>query len=138
MNFILKENPSEEEITELRLNLRTYNDQFTEPYERMSLMYQIRDKTGELLGGVYGSISWEWLYIDLLWVDKLLRGTGAGTELINRIEEQARQKGVHRFRLSTTSFQALDFYKKMGYKVCGEIEDLPPGHTNFFLIKTDR
>lgn len=101
-------------------------------------MNKIRDEDGELLGGVYGTISWEWLHIDLLWVDERLRGSGSGTKLIKQIEEQAREKGVHRFRLSTTSFQALDFYKKLGYKICGEIEDLPPGYTNYFLIKTDR
>ncbi|MEQ9309471.1 MAG: GNAT family N-acetyltransferase [Balneolaceae bacterium] len=137
MKFISKENPIADDIMELRLKLRSYNNQFTKPFERTSIMIQIRDEDGELLGGVYGTISWEWLHIDLLWVDERLRESGSGTKLIKQIEEQAREKGVHRFRLSTTSFQALDFYKKMGYKICGEIEDLPPGYTNYFLIKTD-
>ena len=137
MNITSKENPSEEEINELRLNLRAFNDLFSGEYERATVINQIRDKSGVFLGGVYGTIYWDWLYIDLLWVDESLRGSGAGTKLINAIEEQANLKGVHKFRLSTTSFQALEFYLKMGYKICGEIEDLPPGHTNYFLIKTD-
>ncbi len=137
LKFISKENPSDEEIMELRLSLRAYNDRFTEGYERISIIHQIKYDGGKLLGGVYGSISWEWLYIDLLWVDESLRGTGAGTKLMEAIEKQANEKGVFRYRLGTTSFQALDFYKKLGYEVCGEIDDLPPGHTNYFLIKKD-
>tara|TARA_R110000868_G_scaffold259361_5_gene517328 strand:+ start:92456 stop:92887 length:432 start_codon:yes stop_codon:yes gene_type:complete len=137
LKFISKENPSEEEILELRLKLRSYNDHFTEEYERTFLIEQIRNEKGMLVGGAYGILSWDWLNIDLLWVAESLRGTGAGTKLITTIEEKAIQKGIHKFRLSTTSFQALDFYKKMGYSVCGEIEDLPPGHTNYFLIKTE-
>jgi len=137
MNIILKENPSNEEINELRLNLRAFNDRISGEYERTALINQIRDNAGLLIGGVYGTIYWDWLYIDLLWVDESLRGSGAGTKLINAIEEQAKLKGIHKFRLSTTSFQALEFYKKRGYIVCGEIEDLPPGHTNYFLIKTE-
>lgn len=137
LKFISKENPSDKEIMELRLNLRTYNDFFTGEYERYELMHQIRNDSGELLGGVYGVVFWDWLYIDLLWVSESLRGTGSGAKLLSNIENQAKQKGIHRFRLGTTSFQALEFYIKMGYQVCGEIEDLPPGHTNYFLIKTE-
>lgn len=138
LTFTSKENPSPEEIDELRMSLRAYNDRFAGHYERKQLIYQVRNTEGLLLGGIYGSISWGWLYIDLLWVDESLRDSGMGTRLITAIEEQANQKGIYNYYLGTTSFQALNFYKKMGYQVCGEIEGLPPGHTNYFLKKTDK
>lgn len=137
LTFTSKENPGSDEIDELRMSLRAFNNKFAGEYERISLIHQVRDSEGALLGGAYGYISWGWLYIDLLWVDDSLRGTGMGTRLIREIEKLANEKDVYCYYLGTTSFQALDFYKKMGYQVCGEIEGLPPGHTNYFLKKTD-
>lgn len=137
LTFTSKENPGSDEIDELRMSLRAFNNKFTGEYERTSLIHQVRNSEGTLLGGAYGYISWGWLYIDLLWVDDSLRGTGMGTRLIKEIEKLANEKDVYCYYLGTTSFQALDFYKKMGYQVCGEIEGLPPGHTNYFLKKTD-
>lgn len=137
LTFTSKENPGIEEIDELRMSLRAFNNQFAGKFERTSLIHQVRDSEGKLLGGIYGSISWDWLYIDLLWVDEILRGTGMGSRLIKEIEKLANQKNVYSYYLGTTSFQALDFYQKMGYQICGKIEDLPPGHTNYFLKKTE-
>lgn len=138
LNFTSKENPTDKEVTELRMSLRSYNSAFAGQYERTQLMHQVRDERGALLGGIYGYISWDWLYIDLLWVDESLRGKGVGSQLISAIEDEANSLGVYRYYLGTTTFQALDFYLKQGYEICGEIEDLPPGHTNYFLKKTER
>ena len=137
LNFTAKENPSAEEINELRMSLRAFNQEVAGEYERTDLIQQVRNDSGKLVGGVYGTISWDWLYIDLLWVDESQRGTGLGSKLLQMIEQTANEHNVYRYRLSTTSYQALDFYKKMGYEVCGEINDLPPGHINYFLIKTE-
>lgn len=138
LKFISKENPSDKEIDELRKNLRSFNNSFTNQYPYHSLIQQIQDKNGKLLGGVYGTISWGWLYIDLIWVDECLRGSGNGTYLMQTIEEKASKKGVFGYRLSTADFQALDFYKNLNYEVFGEIDDLPPGHTTYFLKKLAR
>lgn len=135
--FVSKENPTNNEIIELRHNLRAFNEAFTESYERISLLHQIRNDRDVLVGGIYGQIAWDWLYIELLWVDEQLIKKGLGSKLLKKIENDANNRGVYRYRLSTTSFQALDFYIKAGYEICGEIPDLPPGHTNYFLNKTD-
>jgi hypothetical protein len=37
--------------------------------------------------------------------------------------------------LDTMSFQALDFYLKLGYTVFGRLDDLPEGHSRIFLKK---
>ena len=46
------------------------------------------------------------------------------------------RRGCKNAHLDTLSFQALDFYKKYGYIVFGQIADLPPGHTRYYLRKT--
>ncbi len=53
------------------------------------------------------------------------------------MEQYARSKGISNFHLETTSFQALPFYQKQGYQVFGELPDMPPGHTTYFLRKME-
>ena len=38
----------------------------------------------------------------------------------------------------TTDWQAKPFYEKHGYRVFGEIDDYPLGHTCYFLVKKFR
>ena len=80
-------------------------------------------------------IYWEWLYIDLLWVREDLRGHGHGRQLMIRMEDAARQHGAKNVYLDTFSFQAPDFYKKLGYQVFGELQDFPPGQQRYFFRK---
>jgi GNAT superfamily N-acetyltransferase len=74
-----------------------------------------------IIGGVYGTLSDSWLYIDLLWVDSSLRGQGYGVRLMQTIEQAAATRGINRAFLGTTTFQAPKFYQQLGYRVVGEM-----------------
>ena len=87
------------------------------------------------MGGVSGWVFWDWLYIDKLWVDEAARGKGIGSRLVLEAERMAAEKGVDKSHLGTGSFQALDFYLKLGYSVVCQFEDYPRGHTNYLLRK---
>lgn len=137
LNFTTKENPPIEEIERLRSGLRTYNNEVAGETEYYSLSHFVEDEKGELVGGVYGKVGWGWLYIDLLWVASSYRGKGLGSHLMALIEAEANERGVFNYHLATGSFQAPEFYKKLGYEVCGQIDDLPVGYTNYFLKKSD-
>lgn len=50
-------------------------------------------------------------------------------------EAIAHDKGCVGVWLDTFSFQAPDFYQKLGYSVFGELKDYPPGYSRFFLQK---
>jgi GNAT superfamily N-acetyltransferase len=89
----------------------------------------------ELVGGVIGETHWDWLYINLMFVHESLRGMGYGRQLLAHAEEEARKRGAKNVYLDTFSFQAPDFYKKLGYRVFGELQDFPPGHQRFYLAK---
>jgi GNAT superfamily N-acetyltransferase len=58
-----------------------------------------------------------------------------GSQLLNEIEQLAKEKGCRLICLDTFSFQAPGFYKKHGYKVFGVLEDHPKGFNQYFLEK---
>ncbi len=95
----------------------------------------LRDEAGETLGGLIGDTYYDWLYVSLMFVKDDLRGQGYGEKLLLRAEEEARTRGVKDVYLDTFSFQAPGFYKKLGYRVFGELVDFPPGHTRHFMTK---
>jgi GNAT superfamily N-acetyltransferase len=90
---------------------------------------------GELSGGLYGTISYDWLAIELLFVPEALRNSGLGSQLLSRAEEEARERGCIGAWLDTFSFQARGFYEKLGYELAGTIPDHPVGGARYFLTK---
>ena len=106
------------------------------PEDRRELAFFVKDDAGAIRGGVHGSYSnYGWLWIGLLWVSEDLRGNGYGSRLMAEIEDEAQRNGCTHAYLNSFSFQAVDFYKKLGYRVYGQLEDFPPGHQVCALTK---
>jgi GNAT superfamily N-acetyltransferase len=99
------------------------------------LCFAVQGPDQGIVGGVVAAIYWDWLYIDLMWIQEGLRGRGYGSRLLKLVEDEARQRGAKNAYLDTFSFQAPDFYRQHGYRVFGELHDFPPGHQRYFLTK---
>lgn len=95
----------------------------------------LKDRQGATIGGLWGRSAYEWLFVELLFVPEQLRGSGVGTRLMRQAEEVARQRGCTGVWLDTFAFQALDFYRKLGYTVFGELKDHPRGVSQYWLKK---
>lgn len=127
-----------ESLTDQILNpLESFNNALVPATFESNVAVIARDDASQMIGGTYGRLSWGYLYVDSLWLSESARGTGLGRQLLAEIEAAALSKGYTRAYLWTTSFQALDFYRKYGYEVFGELPDRPPGHTTYFLSKQD-
>ena len=87
------------------------------------------------IGGLWGVSYWRWLFVDLLFVPAAHRGQGLGTALLNEAEAKARERGCIGVWLLSFSFQAPQFYQRLGYRPFGTIGDYPPGHNCTYLFK---
>jgi ribosomal protein S18 acetylase RimI-like enzyme len=82
----------------------------------------------ELIGSLTGNITWDWLHIDFLWVDAAHQKTGIGTRLMEQAETAARAKNLIGIWCATHSWQAPEFYKKLGFTEFTRFDDFPRGH----------
>jgi GNAT superfamily N-acetyltransferase len=111
-----------------------YNDKKMgkQKYRRVAL--SLRDK-GAIVGGIVGEVWMTVLFIQYFWIEERFRGKGHGTELIEKIEEEARRFGAVRSYLDTMSVQAPGFYRACGYEAFGAIEGYPGGVTRHWFTK---
>ena len=93
------------------------------------------DARGRVLGGLSGYIGWSWMFIELFWLPQALRRRGHGRKLMQLAEEEARRRGCVGMLVDTVDFQAPGFYPKLGFRVYTLIEDYPPGHRRFYMMK---
>lgn len=131
----LDNDPSETDIDVVYNALVAFNRSVTGPTTTQKIAVFARDEEGKIIGGVTGVTHYQWLLINLLWLREDVRGQGVGTALMEMVEAEAIRRGCFAAKLDTTSFQALDFYRKLGYSVFGQVDDYPPGHTHYYLQK---
>lgn len=130
------EHASRDEIKVLSDGIAEYDRATVGGGEYVPLTFFLRDEAGAIVGGVHGNYSGSgWLYVDILWVSERVRGGGYGARLMHLIEREAAARGCTNAYLNTFSFQAPEFYRKLGYAVFGELDDFPPGHKRYFLKK---
>ena len=102
-------------------------------YRQVAIL--LRDEGGAIRGGIWGWVWAQWLYVANLFVEEPLRGRGWGAQLLEAAEAEARLAGAANAYLETYSFQARPFYEARGYRVTGEITDLPPGGAYYLMRK---
>ncbi|MDY3723015.1 MAG: GNAT family N-acetyltransferase [Treponema sp.] len=128
-------NPSEKEITFINNVLNKFNDEKVGPDNHELLNIVEYDENKNIIGGILGGTYWEWMHIDILWVDNIFRKKRIGSHLLEAAEEEAKKRGCHSVHVDTMSWQAPEFYKKNGYKIISELNNIPIGYKKFHLIK---
>ncbi len=114
-------------------NMKSLSDEVKTPLEHVSFV--LRNDEGSLVGGVTATIFWHHMHVDFLWVSEEYRGNDYGLKLMKELEKCARDKHCRLMMLDTFSFQAPNFYRKLGFHVVGEIKDHPKGHNQYFMEK---
>ena len=135
MAWTVEIEPDPADVAFLEDRINEYNFATTGITDGQLLALLVRDDGGRLVAGLYG---WTWggtCEVRFLWVQEGLRRQGTGRRLLVEAEAEAQRRGCGQVVLSTHSFQAPGFYRKMGYAVVGQFDEYPAGHTLYFLRK---
>jgi GNAT superfamily N-acetyltransferase len=129
-------NPTEADRAILVGQLVRFNQQAAGASGYAPIAVLLKSENDETVGGLWGKISYDWLFVELLVVPEYLRGGGVGSELMKAAERIALERGCVGVWLDTHGFQAPGFYKALGYELFGEIADHPRRSTRHFFRKT--
>ena len=139
MKIELTQNPAKEDAKTISDGLVRFNHE-TIPdldYPDATINFSIftRDDEGQVVAGLRASCYWNILHIELVWVSEEARGKNIGSQMVEKAEAFAIEKGSERVLLDTTTWQARPFYEKLGYEVFGTLPDHPKGHALHFMTK---
>ncbi|HWJ75323.1 MAG TPA: GNAT family N-acetyltransferase [Kaistia sp.] len=134
--IVLAEAPQEADHQAILEALIAYNDAAGGPsgYQPVAVLVR-HPETGATIGGLWGRILYDWLFVELLVAPAEFRGTGLGTRLMQTAEAKARASGCVGVWLDTFAFQAPEFYRRLGYEQFGELPDHPRGSSRHFFMK---
>lgn len=133
--FHLTDNSDEAIKREITQPLVEYNTKHAGKSNFRVLAIPIEDKGKKIIGGLYGKTSFQWLFIELLYVPESMRGTGIGKKLIQMAEREAIARGCHSVWVDTYEFQAKGFYEKLQYQEFGRLPNYPNDFTRYFFKK---
>jgi ribosomal protein S18 acetylase RimI-like enzyme len=90
---------------------------------------------GKTVGGAAGLTSWGLCEVSALAVAPEHRGKGWGRRLVQAVEKLAARRGCTHVHLHSMNFQAVGFYRKLGYRKMAELVGRRGVYTRFFLSK---
>ena len=104
-------------------------------YKKERVKWVAVDETEKVKAALAADILWDWIYIDELWVSKEFRRQGFGRRMMELAEDFARSQGLQGIWLWTQSWQAEEFYKKLGYSQFTRFENFPTGYSRIGFRK---
>lgn len=132
----LTDSPDDAAEAVIGRGLNRYNDSAAGYGDRRPLAVLVRDpETEAVIGGVIGRTSLGLMFVDLVYLPDALRGSGIGTRMMAMAEDEAKARGCVAALLYTISFQAPDFYARLGYRELGRVACLPPGTSRVIMTK---
>ena len=135
LKISFKENSSREDRGFIADRIDGYNSSRVGYDDYKALNFFLRDETGAIVGGLLAATLWQWLHVDILWLEETHRNQGIGRKLMQAAEQKAVERGCKFAFLDTWDFQAKEFYLKLGYEIFGELPNFPNEHSRYFMKK---
>ncbi len=131
----VEDTPAPEDIQALRRGLSDFNAAQTGQRGQLISVF-LRDDQRRIVGGTHGWTASGWLHTDVLWLKEDIRRKGLGRQVLEATEAEAKRRGCNVAELQTFRFQGPEFYKKNGYTVFAELDQVAVGHHWYFLKKS--
>ena len=113
----------------------TYSEEYEPEYESVGFSKKLTDKDGRLLAGVIADVhKGDYGFVDAVFAEKAFRRQGLGTVLLREAEKFAKENGTSMI-LTYAGDWNVDFFRKNGYLLRGELKDVPKGHDCYELYK---
>ena len=126
---------NEADAVAIQDGLDKYDELYEPKYERVGFYKKLVDKDGKLAAGVIADVDkGAYCFAQALFVEEPLRLQGLGTYLLKEAEQFAKENGTSLILTSAGDWN-VDFFKKNGYLVRGELIDVPKGHNCCELFK---
>ena len=115
--------------------IRTYSEAYEPEYESVDFYKKLVDKDGRFIAGVMADVDKGGNgFVHALFVEEPLRRQGLGTYFMQEVEKLAKENGASMI-LTNAGDWNVDFFKKNGYLLRGELKDVPKGHDCYELYK---
>ena len=115
--------------------IRTYSEAYEPEYESVDFYKKLVDKDGRFIAGVIADVDKDaYGFVEALFVEEPLRYQGLGTALLKAAEDFSKENGASMILTSAGDWN-VDFFKKNGYLLRGELRDVPKGHDCYELFK---
>ncbi len=124
-----------EERDQIFQGLLEYNLARIEDKDPQELGIYLEDEKGKMIAGLVGETHGNWLKVSYLWVSEELRKQHLGSDLLEKAEGTAKERGCKYVFLDTFGFQAPEFYKKHGYKEVFTLQEYPITGKRFYFTK---
>ena len=126
---------SENDAEVIEKGIETYSEAYESEYEDIDFYKKLVDNEGRFIAGVIVDVNkGVYGYIDAVFVEEPLRRQGIGTYLLKEVENMAKENGTPMI-LTNAGDWNVDFFKKNGYLLRGELKDVPKGHDCYELYK---
>jgi N-acetylglutamate synthase-like GNAT family acetyltransferase len=131
----LHEVPSLADSEYLEDRLYEFNKAATGITDGLGLGVFVRDAMQNIIAGAAGHSWGQTCELRQVWVAEPLRRQGIGRGLLAEAEAEAVRRGCRQLVLTTHSFQAPQFYAKLGFTPVSELSEYPRGHSQIVLRK---
>jgi N-acetylglutamate synthase-like GNAT family acetyltransferase len=131
----IADEPSPADAAVVDAGLDAFNRQAADFTTIRRLACFARVPAGDVIGGAVGRYWNHASELQQVWVHNNYRRATVGTRLVRAFEEGARRRGCKLVYLDTFSFQAPDFYRKLGYGVACELIGFPDGASKFIMTR---
>ncbi|MDR8525121.1 MULTISPECIES: GNAT family N-acetyltransferase [Shewanella] len=135
MQITLAHDDNSEIVDTLIAGVREFNTAHMGPETSQPLSVVAHDASGQLIAGVAGRTIYDNFLINVLWVDEQQRGSGIGKQLMQCAETEAKNRGCTMAQVDTLSFQAPQFYQKLGFEIIGTVPGTDKSPERYFLLK---
>ena len=126
---------SEDDADVIENGIRTYSEAYEPEYESVDFYKKLVDKDGRFIAGVMADVDkGAYGFVHALFVEEPLRRQGLGTYFMQEVEKLAKENGASMI-LTNAGDWNVDFFKKNGYLLRGELKDVPKGHNCYELYK---